>query len=272
MKRFHFYYSMREDYSEEVSRCYFTIKCVPRTDARQRIEAMKFAFVPGASWQTGRDAFGNDQLWGVCDTPHTRYEFHTEGQAVTGLADYEEEADGSQLPLFRVPHGLNVPGPSILAYHRNWMEELSQAGSPMAKALLLTHALHRDLVYTPASTTMDTTAEEAMAQGRGVCQDYAHILISLLHLEKIPARYVTGMIPGEGASHAWVEVLQDGRWYGVDPTNDGTAAEDHIRIGVGRDARDCMINRGILFGGGRHTQKVLVRVTELTEASLAREA
>ena len=114
----------------------------------------------------------------------------------------------------------------------------------------------------PLSTNINTTAEEAFVQGQGVCQDYAHIFIALLHLAKIPSRYVTGLIVGEGASHAWVEILCGRKWYGIDPTNNCIVSDEHIKIGIGRDARDCMINRGIMHGGGLHTQKISVSVTE----------
>ncbi|MCC8167968.1 MAG: transglutaminase family protein, partial [Clostridiales bacterium] len=82
----------------------------------------------------------------------------------------------------------------------------------------------------------------------------------LLHLRGQPPRSVTGMIPGEGASHAWVEACCDGNWYGFDPTNDTIVSNSHIRIGTGRDASDCLINRGIMRGGGQQTQEVRVRV------------
>ena len=82
-------------------------------------------------------------------------------------------------------------------------------------------------------------------------------------MAKIPARYVAGMMVGEGYSHAWVEVLSDGIWYALDPTHACEAKENYIKIGVGRDAEDCMINKGILKGGGMQTQEIRVLVEEL---------
>ena len=111
---------------------------------------------------------------------------------------------------------------------------------------------------------MSTTAEQAWQIGAGVCQDYAHILIALCQMEGIPARYVTGMLIGEGASHAWVEVFAGDRWYPLDPTNDCTVTDSHIKIGTGRDAGDCLINRGIMHGGGTQTQEIRVSVTEMS--------
>ena len=127
------------------------------------------------------------------------------------------------------------------------------------------HALHRDFQYQPCTTDVDTTAEDAFIQGYGVCQDYAHIYIALMHLAGIPARYVTGLIVGEGASHAWVEILWKDRWYGLDPTNDLVVKDDHIKIGIGRDAKDCMINRGIMHGNCLQTQRIKVSVKDIEE-------
>ena len=123
--------------------------------------------------------------------------------------------------------------------------------------------LHQDFTYQSGSTGIRTGAEEAFRQGCGVCQDYAHILIALLQLSGIPARYVTGLLIGEGVSHAWVEIWHDHKWYGLDPTNRMWVDDKHIRIGVGRDARDCLINRGIMHGGGEQMQTVAVSVKEI---------
>ena len=102
-----------------------------------------------------------------------------------------------------------------------------------------------------------------MEKGAGVCQDYAHIFLSLLRLKGIPARYVTGMLRGEGESHAWVELALGEYWYGLDPTNDCVVAGEHVRIACGRDYRDCRISQGVFYGGARQTQQVSVSVNPL---------
>ncbi len=136
---------------------------------------------------------------------------------------------------------------------------------PLFLAEYLMHQLHEDFQYQPCTTNMNTTAEEAFLQGYGVCQDYTHIFLALLHLAGLPARYVTGLLIGEGASHAWAEIMKDHKWYGLDPTNDVRVEDNHIKIGVGRDAKDCLINRGIMHGGGLHTQTVKVMVKDIGE-------
>ena len=124
------------------------------------------------------------------------------------------------------------------------------------------HKLHQDLSYEKGVTTFQTTAEEAMKLKKGVCQDYAHILIALLRMMKIPARYVVGMMIGEGFSHAWVEMEADGRWYGLDPTNDVLVGENYIKISHGRDYNDCIVNKGVFTGMASQKQDISVIVCE----------
>ena len=122
--------------------------------------------------------------------------------------------------------------------------------------------LYQDFSYVPKTTNVQTTAEEAWNLGKGVCQDYAHIYISLLRMAHVPARYVCGMITGEGASHAWAEALCNGRWIAFDPTNNCLVLNNYIKSCDGRDASDCAINRGIMWGGGAQEQKISVVVEE----------
>ncbi|MCM1415700.1 MAG: transglutaminase family protein [bacterium] len=260
MKKLTFDYYMQIDYSEVVSSCHFTIKCLPQETLRQRVEEINIQLSPNVPYNRGADSFGNAQIYGWDDVEHTTFSFRITGGIHAGLDRREEKVGEDMLAVFRHPHGMNLAGEAINAYHEKLAKRLP--ADPYEKALFLAHRLHEDFAYEKGCTDVNTTAEQAWKQGRGVCQDYAHILISLLHLEQIPARYVTGMIPGEGASHAWVEIAKDGYWYGIDPTNDVPVGDDHIKIGVGRDAADCMINRGIMHGGGEQRQRVKVSVNE----------
>lgn len=88
-------------------------------------------------------------------------------------------------------------------------------------------------------------------------------MLSLLRMEGIPARYVVGMMLGEGASHAWVEVLCNGYWYGFDPTNDKLVNEEYIRVSCGRDAGDCSVIRGTFYGLVAQMQQERVVVEQI---------
>ncbi len=260
MKKLHFDYCMQIAYSEVVSVCHFTIKCFPMKTLRQEVESTSIELYPAVTYSTGEDSFGNRQIYGENTIPHDTFQFHITGDVRTGLAGWEKEDDGKMTAVFRHPHGLNVAGEALYAYHVGLKTSLP-AGN-YEKGIYLMNRLYHDFAYEKGCTGMDTTAEQAWKLGRGVCQDYAHIMIALLHREGIPARYVTGMMIGEGASHAWVELCHEGKWYGLDPTNNAPAGDDYIRIGCGRDAADCLINRGIMHGGGNQMQTVRVSVTE----------
>lgn len=262
MKKLHFTYDMHIEYSIPVSECHFTIKCLPERTLRQTISNINIKIQPETGYSTGRDGLGNSQLYGINEKPHTTFDFHIDGDAITGLKDYECEASDEYM-IFSFPHGLNMAGDKIKAFY-NEIAFKSDC-SNIEKAIAIMNALYSSFTYRPLVTDVNTSAEQAFLKGCGVCQDYAHIFISLLHLAHIPARYVTGLLIGEGASHAWVEILDTGKWYGLDPTNNCAVSDDHIKIGVGRDAKDCMINRGIMHGGGLHTQTVKVVVTEFEQ-------
>lgn len=252
---------MRIEYSIEVSSCHFTIKCIPVDTLRQRIENISIKIYPDTSYQWGTDGLGNTQIWGANYVPHTAFQFHIEGKAITGLSDYEEAADTDLAMIFSHPHGLNIAGHTIKKFYKEKIEGIDLCTYDKVKEIV--QILFHEYKYQSGSTNVDTPAEAAFSQGCGVCQDYAHILISLLHLSGIAARYVTGFIIGEGKSHAWVEFLDNGKWYGIDPTNNKLVNDEYIKIGHGRDARDCMINKGIMHGGGLHTQDICVNVQEV---------
>lgn len=137
-------------------------------------------------------------------------------------------------------------------------------------AIDLMHRIRNDFAYDPASTTVSTPVEEVLKKRRGVCQDFAHLMICCLRSVGIAARYISGYIQttpppgkprlrGADASHAWVGVFcpQNG-WLDMDPTNDKLANEEFITIGWGRDYSDVCPVKGVLIGGGEHEVKVEV--------------
>jgi transglutaminase-like putative cysteine protease len=103
----------------------------------------------------------------------------------------------------------------------------------------------------------------------GVCQDFAHMLLAMLRLINIPARYVSGYIcpnksgmRGEGATHAWVEAyIPFYGWLGVDPTNNCLVNETHVRLAVGKNFTDCSPVKGTYRGTSNHTLDVTVSVS-----------
>lgn len=137
-------------------------------------------------------------------------------------------------------------------------------------AIDLMHRIHRDFTFDPTATDVATPLHEVFKKKRGVCQDFAHLMISCLRSVGIPTRYNSGYIQtipppgkprlqGSDASHAWVGVYcpQNG-WLDLDPTNDKIANEQFITIGWGRDYQDVSPIAGVLLGGGEHKVKAEV--------------
>ena len=139
--------------------------------------------------------------------------------------------------------------------------------------------IHRDFRYVPHSTTIATKVAEVFATRCGVCQDFAHLMISGLRGLGLPARYVSGYLHthpsdtkaqrlGADASHAWVSVWcgDDLGWVGIDPTNDLVVANEHVVIAHGRDFSDATPLHGVILGGGAHTLSVAVGVATIDGA------
>jgi len=125
-----------------------------------------------------------------------------------------------------------------------------------------------NFTYEKGITTIETTVDEIVKHGKGVCQDFAHVLLQLLRTAGIPARYVSGYIcpnkdgmRGEGATHAWVEVWLAGKgWRGIDPTNNVWVNKSHVRLAVGRSFSDCTPAKGTFKGMANQRLNVYVSV------------
>jgi transglutaminase-like putative cysteine protease len=143
----------------------------------------------------------------------------------------------------------------------------------LACAQALLQKIHRELRYAPGETNIATPLAEVLQHRRGVCQDFAHLMIACLRSRGLAARYVSGYIRlrpsqsdwvGAGASHAWVSVyVPPLGWIELDPTNNVHVGTDHIAVAWGRDFGDVSPLRGVILGGGTHTLSVAVVVEPL---------
>jgi transglutaminase-like putative cysteine protease len=134
-------------------------------------------------------------------------------------------------------------------------------------ALALMRFVHGFLKYEPHSTHVHTHTRDVIAKRRGVCQDYAHLMIGLCRSLKIPARYVSGYLATESASatHAWVEVfIPTTGWLGLDPTHNRQIGETYVKIGAGRDYADVPPIAGSYRGTLNRRMEVEVKITPVT--------
>lgn len=200
--------------------------------------------------------------------------------------EHDDAASDFVFPSRHVP-----PHDDFVAYARASFPP----GRPLFEAVMeLTLRIYRDFEYASGSTEINTPAVKALGQRRGVCQDFAHIMIACCRALGLPARYVSGYLltqppPGQprlvgaDASHAWVEVYLPGRgpdaqhpasgqgdWAGFDPTNGRQPGPDYVVLAVGRDFADVSPMRGVLHGGARHVLNVGVTVQPFEELPAAR--
>ncbi|WP_223653575.1 transglutaminase family protein [Hymenobacter psoromatis] len=162
------------------------------------------------------------------------------------------------------------PSPSGLeAELRQALGGIVTAGAkPLKQALELSEYVHDNFQYQQGVTSIETPLEDIWRLRAGVCQDFAHLLLHLLRLNGLPARYVSGYVcpreegvRGAGATHAWVEVyLPFYGWLGLDPTNNCIVNDGHVRMAIGRHFADCTPVKGTYKGTGAHTLEVTVHI------------
>lgn len=271
------------------------ITCLrPLSDAGQRLLQFDMAVTPSpAQHSLRRDAHGNSRAYFALHAPHLALK--VVARSVVAVRERYDGLDANAGPscaevrdrlvyrarapfvpasefLFASPY---VP---VQAEFKRYADVSFRPGRPLvAAALDLMRRIHADFEYAPASTDISTPVLEVLRQRRGVCQDFAHLMIACLRSWGLAARYVSGYLltrppPGQAplvgadASHAWVSVWVPGLahtgagdWLDLDPTNDCVPACHHVRVAHGRDFGDVTPLRGVIRGGGDHT--LLVRVT-----------
>jgi transglutaminase-like putative cysteine protease len=144
--------------------------------------------------------------------------------------------------------------------------------APVDAVIAAARWAHSELKYVPGTTGVHSSGLDALREGKGVCQDFAHLTLILLRGMGIPARYVSGYLhPNrqavvgdtvDGQSHAWIQAWTGG-WWNYDPTNDSEINEQYISVGVGRNYADVSPLKGIYSGEGSTDLDVVVEITRL---------
>lgn len=211
------------------------------------------------------DGLGNIVHCLSIDRPHRQTGVVSEGIVETQPGDGTVTGAPEPLPpvFFLRPTPLTAADAAIadLAY------ATAGADDPLARLNRLMRSVRENLVYEPGHTDTETSAAAALARGRGVCQDHAHVFIAAARALGIPARYVSGYLwsgdddATHDASHAWAEAYVDGRgWIGFDAANGMRPDETYIRVAVGLDYRAAAPVRGVRHGGAHEEMKVRVQV------------
>ncbi len=154
---------------------------------------------------------------------------------------------------------------------RQFANQFAEHEAVYNKAEAICRRINQAFVYEPGVTDVYSTSAVVMALGRGVCQDFAHVMIAVCRSLGLPTRYISGYLYGgpqteehDRASHAWCEVYcgPEKGWIAFDPTHDTLLVDGrYIRIGSGRDYADVSPVRGTFKGNAKENLKVTVRVT-----------
>ncbi|MFZ5670054.1 MAG: transglutaminase family protein [Pseudomonadota bacterium] len=258
-------------YERPVRESVMELRMQPRKSARQRLISFDLELDPRAQLFSYPDSFGNAVYH--FDVPQAHETLRIEARAAVETQPDPElpqaldmgEWDRLRSDFVRGecfdflrPHGFARPSAALEAFIRERDLDGLRHGDPLTAMRALNTTLYQAFDYAPGATRADSPIDLALGVGRGVCQDFAHIMIAICRGWGIPARYVSGYLftdRGQGdrsdpdATHAWAEVfLPTLRWTGFDPTNDMLAGERHVAVAVGRDYGDVPPTLGIYKG------------------------
>lgn len=267
---------------------YLEARLTPPETATQRILSHRIEIAPDLPTTHYTDTFGNPVAFFSHTLRHDRLAIHN--RLVVETIEPQFPAEALEVPVaearqlfssvlldyfdYLQPTG-NVPvgGPAT-----GWVRQYLSPGVSLRDGLdALNKAIYRIFEYRPGTTDNSTPLRLVWKTKRGVCQDFAHIMLSVLRTAGLPARYVCGYIEtepprsktgrrlvGSVATHAWVEVLLPGlQWIALDPTNNRWCAEQHVAVSFGRDSRDAAPVRGTFKGGGGQAMKIKVNMKRI---------
>jgi transglutaminase-like putative cysteine protease len=272
-------------YEAPAIEAYLEARLTPPDTAQQTVLDHRIEIAPELPTSQYVDSFGNRVDFFSMTLRHDRLTIANRLRIETREAPLPEEAMGVPVAEARQlfasvlidyfdylqPTSVVPTGGPAATLARQYLKP----GVPLGAAVeALNSAIYRDFKYMPGSTDNTTPLREVWKSRRGVCQDYAHVMLSVLRTAGLPARYVCGYIEtaaprsadgrrlvGSVATHAWVEVLVPGlEWVAFDPTNNRLCAEQHVAVSFGRDSRDAAPVRGTFKGSGGQEMKVRVNM------------
>ncbi len=287
-------------YSPAVENAHHVVNLKPADNDRQKLLRYELRVNPAPAQQREAvDVYGNTRTYFSLQTAHERLTV-TADSVVSTSAPNPLQADLSALAnspalapweqareQFRYRAGAAYDSASEFLFASPYVPrddafvEFARPsflpGRPLPEAARdLMERIHTSMTYESESTEVNTPALEALQLGKGVCQDFAHIMVACFRSMGLPARYVSGYLltnppPGQprligsDASHAWASVYCPGlgTWLDFDPTNNRAPGEDYVTLATGRDFLDVSPMRGVIRGGAKHVLDVAVTVEPL---------
>jgi transglutaminase-like putative cysteine protease len=256
-------------YDDPIAEAYTELRLRPLEGGGQHCSWFRLATEPaGVRVREYRDHFGNDVHHFDVLESHDRMAVTAVSEVMT--PDYFGGDRRQPTPLelhdYLSPTGYTP----FVGGVRDLAAEHAGDGDGATRAHELMDAVRDKLVYEPGATDVQTRADEVLALGRGVCQDFAHVLLAACRYVRIPARYVSGYLYDQSlegdnaASHAWVDIWDEARgWLALDPTHDREQTDAYVRVAVGRDYADVPPTRGVHKGTAVETLSVRVGLQAL---------
>lgn len=261
-------------YSAPVSENYNEVRLQPVSDAAQECHAFALATSPDARVKRYHDLHLNLVDHFYLTDPHSA--LTVEARATVTTFSRVAEPDAIKFPLARIAECLRLErcydflqmSEFVSLDVEVWrlaQDATSGIGDAWEAARAIMALVYREFGYDSGATTVQTHMREVLRLRRGVCQDFAHVMLGLCRSVRIPARYVSGYLyvgAGESlrgalASHAWVEVFIPGHgWLGLDPTNNCLVDEHHVKVAVGGDYADAAPIRGNFKGRAQQVMSV----------------
>jgi len=290
------YYSIRHvtrfRYSSPVRESVMELRMQPRSEGPQMLRSFQISTNPRAQLYAYTDYLGNAVYHFNVLRDHDELRIEaTAAVEIAAIPPLPDAADALEWGRYN-PYNLSddhfdLLEPSTFARMTPSLRSFIAAqglekpqGDPLSALKHLSTTIHDAFEYQPGITDASSPIEVALNARRGVCQDFAHIMIAVARAWGIPARYASGYLYHRGsrqdrsadnATHAWVEAyLPSLGWIGIDPTNDILAGERHIRAAVGRDYADVPPTRGTYKGGAESELAISVAV-EPTQAPVRHE-
>ena len=276
-------------YASPVAYAHHVLRLTPIDRDHQRVHAAALEVTPvPVERREGQDFFGNRITWIGFDQPHDTLTVRVAARIAVDLAVSPQDGSTPQwedvrTAAFASPD-LSPRGPSHYLFPsrqvsldpeiRAYAASSFAPGRPILDAAIdLMKRIKAEFAYEIGVTTASTTPPMSFALRRGVCQDFAHVMISGLRSLGLPAAYVSGYLrttqasdkirlEGSDAMHAWVQVWcgEAAAWIGLDPTNGILAGNDHVVLAIGRDYADVAPIGGIIFASGAQRLEVSVQV------------
>jgi transglutaminase-like putative cysteine protease len=262
----------------------------PQKSGRQRLVSFDLELDPAAQLFSYADSFGNAVYHFDAPQPHDQLTIRSTAVVETEVPDplpdaldmgewdrlRSESVRGERFDFLR-PHGYAAPTPALEAFVHAFELDALRRADPLTAARRLCQALYEAFDYEAGVTRADSPIDETLEAGRGVCQDFAHIMLAICRGWGLPARYVSGYLftdrkrgdrSDPDATHAWVEIfLPSLRWVGFDPTNNTLTGERHVTVAVGRDYADVPPSHGVFKGDAESELAVGVSVRQTRSAA-----